>query len=152
MAEKMYKVNEAIEIVYQAPNKESGLSGVVAEIFLPNNQKDSNFPDVSLTEIGNTGIYAGMFTPDQEGEWKAVCHKADGDGQVVKRYSVGAHNISDVGETINTVHGKTDNIVTKVDNIDTTVDDIDAQLDTVESKIDNLDNKVSTLDTPPMVS
>lgn len=27
MAEKMFKVNEVIEIVYQAPNKETGLGG-----------------------------------------------------------------------------------------------------------------------------
>lgn len=131
MAEKNYKVGEVIEVVYQAPNKQSGLDNAVVEIFLPNDQKDSAFPDEILTEIGSTGTYKGTFTPDAEGEWKVICHKADGDGQVVKRYSVGGHNVHSVGAK---------------------VDAVDAQLDTVESKIDTLDTKVGSLDTPPMVS
>lgn len=125
MAEKIYKVDEEIEIVYQAPNAESGLNNIVAEIYLPpDNVKDSNFPDETLTEIDNTGEYVGTFTPDIEGEWKVIIHKPGGEGQVVKRYSVGAHNVHSVGEKTNSI----------------------------SSKLDSLDTKVSSLDTPPMVS
>jgi len=131
MAEKVFKVNEVIEIVYQAPSAESGLTDIIAEIFLPSNTKDSNFPDVSLVEIGNTGEYRGEFTPDQQGEWKVIIHKSEGDGQVVKRYSVGGHNVHSVGEAVGGVDTKASSIITKVDAIDT---------------------KVSSLDTPPMVS
>ncbi len=138
MAEKNLLINEAIEVVYQAPNKQSGLSGVVAEIYLPDGEKDSNFPDVALAEMASSGVYKGEFTPNVQGEWKAVCHKSDGDGQVVRRYSVGAHNVHSVGSQINAV--------------DTKINAVDAQLDTVETKIDDIDTKVSSLDTPPMVS
>lgn len=141
MAEKMFKLNEVIEIVYQAPNKESGLTGptaVTAEIFLPNDAKDSAFPDIALVEIGASGVYKGTFTPDQEGEWKVTIHKAGGDGQVVKRYSVGLHNVSSVGQGVSSVDGK--------------VDSVQSTADSIETKVDNLDTKVSSLDTPPMVS
>ena len=169
MAEKMFKVNEAIEIIYQAPNKETGLSGgsaPVAEIYLPNDAKDSGFPDVSLTEIGASGVYKGLFTPDAQGEWKVTIHKAGGDGQVVKRYSVGLHNVSSVGEGVTTVDGKVDTVDGKVTTVDGKVDTVDGKVvavdgkvdgvqttaDSIETKVDNLDTKVSSLDTPPMVS
>ena len=145
MAEKLYKVGESIEIVYQAPNAESGLIDVTAEVYLPSNSKDSNFPDITLEEMDNTGEYREDFTPDEQGEWKVIIHKASGDGKVVKRYSVGAHNVHSVGEVTAAVSGKTSNIQTVVNAIDT-------QLDTVESKIDEVNTKVGALDTPPMVS
>ena len=145
MAEKTYKLNEVIKIVYQAPNKETGLVGVVAEIILPDDEKDSNFPDMILTEVGHKGVYKGTFTPDAQGEWTVICHKSDDDGQVMKRYSVGAHNVHSVGDKIDTVDGK-------VDAVDTKVDAVDAQLDIVEGKIDDIVTDVGSLDTPPMIS
>lgn len=138
MAEKNYKINETIDVIYQAPNKESGLSGVVAEILLPNGAPDSGFPDVALTERGNTGTYHGQFTPNAVGDWQLIIHKASGDGQVTKRYSVGNYNIHTIGEVVGTVDGKCDTI--------------DGKADTTHSKIDAIDTKVSALDTPPMVS
>lgn len=131
MAEKNVKVGEVIEIVYQAPGRESGLTSIVAEIILPGNIKDSDYPDETLVETLDKGVYSATFTPDQQGEWKAIVHKPGNEGQVVKRYSVGAHNVHSVGE--------------KANDIKSTVDGIDTQLDTMETKIDNLD-------TPPMIS
>lgn len=158
MAERNYKVGEAIKIEYQAPNKETGLT-IISEILLPGDVKDSNFPDVTLDEVLGKGVYTGTYIPDTQGEWATVTHKDDGDGQVIKRYSVGAHDVHSVGEGVGTaiagvavVDGKADNIQTKVNDIDTAVDGIDSQLDTVEGKIDTLDNKVGGLDTPPMIS
>jgi len=181
MAEAVYKNNEVIEVVYQAPNKESGLTGVTAveaEIFLPSNAKDSNFLDVALVELGSTGIYTGTFTPDEVGEWKVLIHKSDGDGQVVKRYSVGDYNVSAVGENVAALDTKVDtnasatdaNVDAKTAVTDGLVGDVDAKLDTnsgvtdglvgdvqtkadtIENKVDAIDIKVSSLDTPPMVS
>jgi len=114
------------------------LGGVVAELVLPNDLKDSNFPDEILAEIGNSGIYKGSFTPDQEGEWKAICHKADGDGQVVKRFSVGLHNVHSVGQAVGGLNAG--------------IDILDDKADTTHSKLDDINTKVSSLDTPPMVS
>lgn len=159
----MYKEGEAIDIIYQAPNKETGLSGVVAEIILPDGSQDSGFPDVVLTEILSKGVYKGQFTPDQEGDWEAICHKSDGDGQVVKRYSVGAHNVHSVGEGVS---GITTAVAALPDaaGVNAEVDsalaeygvskkaDEDAAHVVTDGKIDALDIKVSSLDTPPMVS
>lgn len=99
--EMSFKMGDAVPIVYQAPGAQSGLTGVVAEIILPSGAKDLvNFPDVSLTEVLTTGTYKGSFTPDVTGEWVVICHKADGSGKVIKRYSVGGHNVHTIGEDV----------------------------------------------------
>jgi len=157
MADKLYKVNEPIELGYQAPNKESGLTGPnapIAEIYLPNKMKDSSFPDVELVEVGSSGTYRGSFTPDQEGTWQVVIHKADGDGQVTKSFSVGAVNIQD----IYTDAAKAADLTNGINSINTNVDDVETNirgadndtLKTLSDQIDAVDSKVSTLDTPPM--
>jgi len=132
MAEKNYKVGEEIPLGYQAPNKQSGLSGLnapIVEIYLPDTgsgiYKDSSYPDVVLVEVGNSGTYRGAFTPDQQGEWQVVEHKADGDGQVTLKFSVGGHNVHSVGEKVNAVDGKMGGIQTKLDDIEGKVDAID---------------------------
>jgi len=144
MAERNFAINEPITVIYQAPNKESGLT-IEVEIFLPSGDKDSNFPDFTLTERGSTGTYVGTFTPDAAGDWQVLVHKDDGDGQVTKKYSVGSYNVETVGEKISDTKTVVDNVHTKVANLDT-------QMDTVETKVDNIDTKVSALDTPPMIS
>ena len=161
MADKLYKVGEVIDLSYQAPNKQSGLTGVVAEIFLPNKQKDSNFPDVVLTEdMANTGTYVGDFTPDQQGTWRVLMHKSDGDGQVGKSFSIGGHNVHSVGEAVGTVDGKVDTVNSNVGGVKAKTDNLPddpasttgvntAKTDILDA-IDTLDDKVSALDTPPM--
>lgn len=151
MAERIFKLDEAVSIEYQAPNKTSGQT-VIAEIYLPGNVKDSSFPDLTLTERGSSGTYYGEFTPDQVGEWIVICHLDDESGQVIKRYSVGEHNVESVGQAVGAVDAAVGTVDGKATNIKTTVDNIDIQLDTVETKIDNIDTKVSALDTPPMIS
>jgi len=136
MAEKNYKVGEEIPLGYQAPNKESGLVGPnapIAEIYLPDTGsgilKDTNFPDVELLEVGSSGTYRGLFTPDQQGEWQVVQHKADGDGQVTLKFSVGAYNVHSVGEKVDTVDGK---------------------MGSIQTTLGSIENKVDAIDTPPM--
>ena len=104
--EKSFKVGEPVPIVYQAPNAESGLLTITAEIVLPTGLKDlTNFPDVTLTEVLTTGSYQGAFTPDVQGEWIVIIHKVDGSGKVIKRYSVGAYNIHTVGQGVDAAGG-----------------------------------------------
>lgn len=131
MAEKNVRVNEAQPIVYQAPNKETGAT-VIAEVYTPAGTKDvENFPDLTLAEVGTTGVYNGAFTPNAAGEWIVLVHKQNGDGQVVKRYSVGSHNLDSVGSGVSAVA---------------------AGLVAVDAKVDALGNAVASLDTPPMVA
>lgn len=128
MAEKLYKVLEAIELGYQAPNKETGLVGIVAEIYLPNKQKDSTFPDVELVEVGATGTYRGEFTPDAQGTWQVIMHKADGDSQVTKSFSVGAFNVHTVGEAVVAVDSAVGGVDTKVTAVDGKVDTVNTNM------------------------
>lgn len=134
MAEKNLPVNEAIELGYQAPNKLSGLSGVdapIAEIYLPDTkEKDSNYPDVKLIEVGNTGTYRGEFTPLEQGEWQVIMHKADGDGQITRKYSVGAYNVHGVGAAIADVDADVATLDGKVDALeDISAADVNAEVD-----------------------
>jgi hypothetical protein len=130
MSEKNLLVDEEIEILYQAPNKQSGLT-ITAEIILPSGSKDSNFPDVTLSELLGKGIYSGTFTPNTGGEWKVVVHTDTGDGQVVKRYSVGSFNLHTIGGAVEAASAK---------------------VDTIDTKVDDISSSVGALDTPPMIS
>lgn len=145
MAEKLFKINEVIEVGYQAPNKQTG-QVVIAEIYLPNKEKDSNFPDVTLTEIGTTGTYTGSFTPNAQGTWQLIIHKADGDGQVVKAYSVGAYNVDSVGSAVATADGKVVTVTENVATLDGKVVAVDGKVNTATTKIDTVDSKVVTVD------
>jgi len=106
MADKLFKINEAIEIGYQAPNAATGLLEVVAEIYLPNKTKNSFFPNVELVEVADTGTYRGSFTPNAVGTWQVIIHKAGAlskEGQVIKAYSVGNYNLNDIGVAVEAV-------------------------------------------------
>jgi len=132
MADKPYKVNESIKVVYQAPNAASGLVDVTMEIYNELGVKDSDFPDVTLTEMGNSGRYQGEFTPDEEGEWTITIESAPGEGEVVKHYSVGSYNIASIG--------------TKIETCENNIRGENG--DTLKSISDQLDSTTS----PPMVS
>lgn len=110
MADRNYKIDEPIAISYQSPNAESGLTGIVAEIYLPSGVKDSNYPNVELVEIENTGNYIGTFTPNAYGVWRVLIHKSDGTGQVPKAYSVGGFDIHSIGEAVAVLDTKINNI------------------------------------------
>ena len=123
MAQLNFKINEEIQVTYQAPGAVTGQVATM-EIYDETGVKDPiNFPDVVMVEVGATGRYRGGFTPDVVGEWEIHIALAGGDGQVVKQYSVGQQNIGGLGAVIA---------------------GIDTQLDVVEGKIDGLDS-------PPMV-
>lgn len=104
MSEQNFKKGDEVKLVYQPPSGEAGLTDNVAEIVLPDGTKDVvNFPDVVLTEVDTPGVYEGAFTPDAVGDWKMVFHKFDGKGQVIKRVSVGEHNIHSIGGIVSAI-------------------------------------------------
>ena len=144
--EMMFKLGEPVPVLYQAPNAESGLVGVIAEIILPIGVKDSNFPDVDLGEILTTGTYKGEFTPDTQGEWLVIIHKADGNGKVIKRYSVGAYNVNTVGEGVAAVDGKVDTVDGKVVAVGDQVTTVDGKVVTMDGKVVAVGEKVDTMD------
>ena len=158
MGERNYKINDPIKVVYQAPNKETGLV-VTAEIYLPNGSQDSNFLDMILDEVGHKGVYKQEFTPDEMGDWIVIVHLPGDEGQVVKRYSVGAHNVHGLGLAIAETDGKVDDLDSdvaavdgKVDAVTGKVDIVQTTADSIETKINTLSSSVGGLDTPPMIS
>ena len=131
MAQKNFKINEAIKVFYQAPNSATGKT-VNMEVYDETDTIVAGGPTV-LGEIAATGRYQGSFTPDAAGEWSIQVQISDGTGKVVKSYSVGSYNVNDVGGGVDTVDGK--------------VDDVDSALTTVDTKVDSVDSVLTTVDT-----
>jgi len=147
MADKLYKVNEEIKIVYQAPNAESGLTNITMEIYDETGTKSSDYPDVTMSEIGSSGRYVGTFTPDAGGDWIITITKADGSGKVMKHYSIGDYNIDSLGTAIEGVSTDVAVVNSNVDGVVTELDAISAQVDTIDGKVDGIQST-----SPPMVS
>jgi len=118
MSSQRYLIGETVDLGYQAKGGATGLT-IIAEIYLPNREKDINFPDVTLVEVGTTGTYRGEFTPDQVGTWQVITHVQGGHGQTVGKFIVAAHNISSVGQAIIVLEDKVDSLEDAVDNLDT---------------------------------
>ena len=111
--ERNYKVNESIQVMYQAAGAATSLTPLM-EIYDETGVKDIvNFPDVNMTEIGSSGRYTGSFTPDQEGEWSVQISDVNG-GKVVKQFSVGKDNVSGISSKVSDL----------VDDVDTVSSDL----------------------------
>jgi hypothetical protein len=114
MADKTYKVNEMIDIVYQAAGAATGVV-VMMSVYDEAGSLDAG-QSGAMTEIGSTGRYKKSFTPDAEGLWLVQIDDAQG-GKVVKSYSVGITNISEIGATVTTINAKVDDLQTTVEGL-----------------------------------
>jgi len=126
----IYKVGNAIEIVYQATKATSGLTDVTMVIYDETHTLDGvNFPNVILTELGSTGRYYGSFIPDVVGEWTILVGSVTKKGSVVKKFSVGNYNVDDVQAAIATLNDlSVADITSALTSYDVaTVDDISGQ-------------------------
>ncbi len=151
MSQKNYKVNEAIEIVYQTTNGATGKT-VNMEVYDEGHVLVGGGPIV-LTELGVTGRYYGPFTPDAVGEWSVQVQESDGSGKATRAFSVGAYDLDDVGGQADAVKADTASIISDVAAVDTLIDGVvtdvaavDTKVDTVDSKIVTVDGKVDTVD------
>lgn len=145
MGQGEYKVDDAIEVTYQAAAASTGLVDVTMEIYDETHSLDGvDFPNVTMTEIGVTGRYYGTFTPDAEGNWTIMIDSATKPGKIVKKYSVTAYNINSVGDVVATTDGKVDVVDGKMDAMRGVDDDT---LKTISDQIDN----VASADSAPIV-
>ena len=145
MAQKNFKVNEPIEVLYQALNAKTAAT-VQMEVYDESHAKVLGGP-TQLTELGTTGRYYGSFTPIAEGSWSVQLQESDGSGKVAKTFSVGANNLQDVGAKADAIEGKVDAVDTKIDSTSVKVDAVDAKIIDLDSDVVTLDGKVSTIDT-----
>ena len=128
MAQKSYKVGQAIEVVYQAQNAASAVV-INMEVYDEAHVIVVGGPTV-LTELGSSGRYYTTFIPDAEGEWSVQIEQTGGIGKATKSFSVGSRNLQDIGATVETV-----------ENITTT---LGTNLAIVEGKVDSvIDNQSS---------
>jgi len=66
MSIQVYKVNQAIDVVYSAVGAKTGITDLT---LTPTNPSGVDQTAVTMTEIGN-GLYRASFTPDVTGRWK----------------------------------------------------------------------------------
>lgn len=154
------KINQAIEITYQAAGAQTGLIDVIMVIYDESHALDAiNFPDVTMTEIGSTGRYYGVFTPDAVGNWTILIDSAATPGKVVKKYRVGLADVDAVAggvaalENISTADVASElatyDAPTKAE-LDTSEGNVrGADSDTLKTLSDQIDG-ISTV-APPMV-
>lgn len=94
-------VGKEIEVTYQAAGVVSGLTDAKMIIYLPNHDRDAlNFPDVTLTELGTSGRYYGVFTPTVVGEWTILLNSVSNPGEVTLQFTIEEHDINSVGAGI----------------------------------------------------
>jgi hypothetical protein len=115
MARKNHKVGEPIKVLYQAPNKESGLTDVKCEVYDAEDLLDLDQSGYMI-EIGSSGRYKCFFTPDVEGDWSVqIAIESTGAGAQTKHFSVGEYNIQAIGANLQSVEHKIDNMKNGVD-------------------------------------
>lgn len=100
-----YKVSKAIEVSYQAAGAVSGLSDVQMDVYDEAHAIDAPKGGF-MVEIGSTGRYWKVFTPDAEGEWTVLIDSASTPGKIVKKFTVVAHDVDSVGDDVATLDGK----------------------------------------------
>ena len=98
MASKIYKVNEPIEVLYQALNCSTGVQ-IDMSVYDASHTYIGEDPIV-LSEFGTTGRYYGSFTPDTEGDWTVMLQQSNGDGKKSESFSVGTYDLQDIGKKV----------------------------------------------------
>lgn len=63
---RLYKINEAIDVMYGAVGAETGISDLT---LTPTNPSGADLTPITMTEVGN-GLYKASFTPNVTGRWK----------------------------------------------------------------------------------
>jgi hypothetical protein len=150
MAEKNFKIGEAIEAQYQAGNGESGLT-IKMQVVKPDKTFVPGGP-VVMTEIGNSGRYFGSFVPNIEGDWSVQFERADGTGKAVKSFSVGAYHLEDLGAKIELVQGKLNDQDTNLGVVHTKVDNIKTNTEKIPSIEADIAQIKQSLHSPVMIA
>jgi len=156
VSKKNFRVGEGVEVVYQAQNAATGVV-VNMEVYDETKTLVAGGPIV-LMELGTSGRYYGTFTPDAQGEWLVQIEQEGGIGKAVKAYSVGEHNIHEIGAKVITIEDNVSSLGTemgivegKVDGLPGKHDTTHTKIDNVKAKVDSMDLKIDALGTPAMI-
>jgi len=144
MGKKDYRVGEGIEVVYQAQNAATEVV-VNMEVYDETHTIVAGGPIV-LVELGTSGRYYGTFTPDEAGEWSVQIEQAGGVGKATKSFSVGGHNIHEIGAKVVTIEDNVGSLGTNMGTVEGKVDSLPGKHDTTHTKVDNVKTKVDSMD------
>lgn len=143
MAQKNYKKDEAIRVLYRAI---PGSTSATLNVYDETDTQDA-VQSGAMTQLGATDRWIKTFTPDANGNWSVHITDSKG-GSVIKDYSVGDYNVDSVGATAASIESKVDalnDVSTSEVNteVDSALADYDAptkaELDTTESNIRGTD-------------
>lgn len=111
MSKKDYKVNEVVKVIYKGT---AGITSVDMQIF---DEVDALVTTVSMSQLGSSKRWTSSFTPDAEGDWHVEVDDSVG-GEIIKHFSVGQYNITEIGANLQSTENKIDIIDTKIDGLD----------------------------------
>ena len=92
-------VGDTVLIGYDTKGTQAGLTDVVTDIFLPNNNTATPDLQVTLTEVGATGIYRGTYTPTIAGVYRQVTNSVSSNPtieNVASSHYIGAKDPADI--------------------------------------------------------
>lgn len=148
MALLNYKVNEAIQVIYQAAGAVSGIN-VTMNVFDEAQVLDAVQSGL-MTEIGSTGRYQKSFTPDAGGNW--IVEIADTkNGKAVANYSVGDFNLGSVGTIVSSVETKVDTAQAAIDSVASDIATVDGKVVDLAAALAIVDEKLASIAAPPMI-
>lgn len=112
------EVGKPVDVTYRAKKLTTGLTDVVAKIYDETRAQDLvNFPNITLTEIGTTGIYYGSFIPDAAGIWMVPVDSASNSNPAEFTIVVGNYDLDSLGIILDTVETKVDAVQAAVDDL-----------------------------------
>lgn len=140
MAQGIYKINEIINLTYQAVGclsnalptckvfDEAGASDLVAQ---------SDLHSALSAGEKTDGRYHGHFTPDAEGRWTVCIKDKNSDGEVTKTYNVCGFNIDALGDAQVALESglKSDALLVKSDLVSSIKEDCDASASDIKSAV-----------------
>jgi hypothetical protein len=148
MALLNYKVNDPIQVIFQAAGAATGI------VVTLNVYDEAGILDVVqsgvMAEIGTTGRYKKSFTPDANGEWSVQIADANG-GKAVASYSVGNYNVDTVGALVSTVDAKADLAAAAIDAVASDIATVDGKIVDLAAALAVVDAKLASIQAPPMI-
>lgn len=109
MARRDYKKDEPIRVLYRAS---AGATSVNMDVYDETDTLDA-VQSGAMTQLGSTNRWVATFTPDANGAW-SVNITDDQGADVIRDYSVGDYNVSDIGAGVATNEAKLDALASAV--------------------------------------
>lgn len=153
---------ETIEVLYQAPNSESGRT-INMKVYKPDHTEDAT-QAAALTEIGTTGRYYGSVDVDAP-NWECHFEDAAGGGKAIKLIDKLIWGVLNLITVVGDIQTAVDNVSTAIGDLQTLAGTMDGKLDSLGadltsvgglvtslgSQLGVIEGKIDDIKTPPQV-